>query len=180
MEQTYEPVVFTSSYESLSRALGSRLTPSAKARFKEHGVDFDKPLHAAYPLKTWIQSLELACDLIAPGKSRDEQTWEVGRQIVLSFTQTMVGKATFGVLRVLGPHRGLERMRRSLRMSNNYSETTLEKSESGYVMWCSRVTFPHYYRGVLEAGLESVGAKDIEVRVLSHDQDGARFAIRFS
>jgi uncharacterized protein (TIGR02265 family) len=180
LSHDFEPVVFASSYESLSRALGPRLDARAKADFKAHGVDFDRTLQAAYPLATWIKSLELACELLAPGKSRDEQTWFVGRRIVLSFTETTLGKALFALLKILGPHRGLERMRRSLRMSNNYSETTLTKKPDGYELFCNLVTFPHYYRGVLEAGLESVGAKSIDVRVLWHDQSGALFAIKFA
>lgn len=175
-----EPVVFTSAYESLLRALGDRLDPAAKARFRAHGVDLDRPLLPAYPLATWIRSLEVACELIAPGQSREVQTHLLGRRIVLSFAETTVGKATFALLRIIGPHRGLERMRRSLRMSNNYSETTLERGPDGYELWCNLVSFPHYYRGLFEAGLESVGARDVEVKVLSHDAAGvARFQIRF-
>jgi uncharacterized protein (TIGR02265 family) len=153
-----EPLVFAASYESLIRALGPALDARARARFREHGVDFDKPLAPAYPLTTWVKSLEVACELLAPGQPRDAQSHIVGRRIVLSFTETTVGKALFALLRIMGPHRGLERMRRSLRMSNNYSETPLEQGPEGYELWCNLVTFPHYYRGLFEAGLESVGA----------------------
>ena len=175
-----EPVVFTASYESLTRALGPKLDARAKQRFREHGVELDKPLHAAYPLATWVKSLELACELLAPGKSRDEATHVVGTRIILSFTETTVGRATFALLRIMGAHRGLERMRRNLRMSNNYSETTLTKAADGsYELWCNLVTFPHYYRGIFEVGLGALGARDVVVRVLSHDEKGARFHLSF-
>lgn len=174
-----EPLVFTASYESLARALGPKLDPSAKAKFRAHGVDFDRPLQSAYPLTTWVQSLEVACELLLPGRPRDEQTYLVGRRIVLGFAETMVGKALFALLRIQGPHRGLMRMARNLRMSNNYSESSLEKTGVGYRLWVNKVNFPHYYRGVFEAGLESVGAKDIAVKLLQHDAAGASFDITF-
>lgn len=174
------PVVFAASYESLIRALRGHLNADVYAQYRALGVDLERPLSAAYPLETWVKSLELACELLAPGQPREQQSHVVGTRVVLSFAETTVGKATFALLRIMGPRRGLERMRRNLRMSNNYSETTLkELPDGGVELWCSQVTFPHYYRGVFEAGLISLGAKNVVVKVLSHDAKGAAFEIRY-
>jgi uncharacterized protein (TIGR02265 family) len=134
----------------------------------------------AYPLATWIESLKVTMELIAPGESVESASHKVGRRLVTSLKETTVGKALFALLRVIGLKRGLNRFTRTLRMTNNYSETKLEEQADGsYTLWCSQVTYPHYYRGVMEAGLEALGAKDIAVQVLSHDARGATFSLRF-
>jgi uncharacterized protein (TIGR02265 family) len=174
------PVVFAASYESLIRLLGNKLDARAHERFRAHGVDLTKPLLTAYPLATWIESLKVTMDLIAPGESVEVASHKVGRRLVTSLTETTVGKALFALLRVIGLKRGFHRFTRTLRMTNNYSETrATEQPDGSHELWCSQVTYPHYYRGVLEAGLESLGAQDIKVQVLSHDAAGATFSLRF-
>ena len=174
------PVVFAASYESLIRLLGDKLDARAHERFRAHGVDLTKPLLPAYPLATWIESLKVAMDLVAPGKPVEVASHLVGRRLVTSLAETTVGKALFALLRVIGHRRGLQRFTRSLRMTNNYSETRLtELPDGSYELWCSNVTYAHYYRGVMEAGLESLGAKAVEVKVLTHDAQGATFSLRF-
>lgn len=174
-------VVFSSAYESLRRALGPDLEPAARERFRAHGVDLYGKLNVAYPYETWIASLHVAAELLAPGAPLDEATYVVGRRILESFVETMIGKATFGVLRVIGPRRGFDQIRRSLRTTNNYSRTTFTEVSPGvFHLWCSQVTFPHYYRGVFEAGLVLVGQKNGSAKLLSHDAAGATFEIRWS
>ena len=176
-----EPVVFHQSYESLRRALGPKLDRRALERFRAHGVHLDRPLEPAYPLDTWVKSLEVACELLAPGQPIEAASHLVGRRIVLSYAETTLGKALFAILRITGVERGLHSMQRNLRTSNNYSETRLEKKPDGsFELWCNRVTFPHYYRGIFEAGLESLGAKKVEVALLKHDEQGATFSLRFA
>jgi uncharacterized protein (TIGR02265 family) len=176
-----EMVVFSSAYESLRRALGDDLAPAAMERFRAHGVDLYGRLRVAYPYETWITSLRVAAELLAPGASEEEATYVVGRRILESYVETMIGKATFGVLRVIGPRRGFDQIRRSLRTTNNYSRTTFtEVSPKVFHLWCSQVTFPHYYRGIFEAGLELVGQKNGSAKLLAHDEVGATFEIRWS
>lgn len=174
------PVVFAASYESLIRLLGPKLDARAHERFRAHGVDLQKPLQPAYPLATWVESLKVTFDLVAPGAPVETASHLVGRRLVTSLTETTVGKALFALLRVIGIRRGLDRFTRTLRMTNNYSESKLtEQPDGSFIVWCSQVTYPHYYRGVFEAGLESLGAKDVKVSVLSHDSAGATFSLRF-
>ena len=115
-------VVFSSAYESLQRALGPALDASARERFRAQGVDLAGRLMVAYPYETWIESVRLAAELLAPGAPLDEATYVVGRRILESYAETVIGKATFGVLRVIGARRGFNQIRRSLRTTNNYSK----------------------------------------------------------
>src|SRR5688572_25338351 len=102
------------------------------------------------------------------------------RSTLFPYTTLFRSKATFGVLRVIGTRRGFNQIRRSLRTTNNYSQTTFTEVSPGvFHLWCSQVTFPHYYRGIFEAGLELTGQKNGSAKVLSHDAAGATFEIRW-
>ena len=172
--------MFASAYEALRRALGDALDEAALERFRALGVDLFGRLKVAYSYESWIESLKVAAELLAPGASIDEATYVVGRRVLESYAETVIGKATFGVLRVIGPRRGFNQIRRSLRTTNNYSRTTFTEVGPGvFHLWCSNVMFPHYYRGVFEAGMALTGQKSGTARLLSHDEAGATFEIRW-
>ena len=42
------------------------------------------------------------------------------------------------------------------------------------------MTFPHYYRGLFEAGMELTGQKGGVVSLLRHDEAGATFEVRWA
>jgi uncharacterized protein (TIGR02265 family) len=81
-----EELVFSSSYAALTRALGPLLTPAVMERFRAHGIHLDRTLAAAYPLATWLESLKVAADLLAPGKPYDEAMRVVGARMLLGYT----------------------------------------------------------------------------------------------
>jgi uncharacterized protein (TIGR02265 family) len=161
------PVVFGTSVEALVRVLGPTLTEPVRARFLALGVDLERP-NPAYPYETWLDALRLAMALKWPEAPLDEATYRMGRAIFESYGETVMGKALLQLVKVLGPRRGLERMTRNLRTTNNYSETRLTVvGPNQYHLWVNKVAFPHYFRGLLEAGLEFGGAKHLSVRVAS-------------
>lgn len=97
----------------------------------------------------------------------------LGRAMFDSFGHTLLGKALL-MVRVLGPNRELQRMTRNLRTSNNYSDTKLtQKGPTAWELWINLVAFPHYYRGLVECGLQHSGAKNVQVEILSHTPNGA-------
>ncbi|MDP3231653.1 MAG: DUF2378 family protein [Myxococcales bacterium] len=159
------PVVFGNSVESLVRVLGPALDEKVRQKFLALGIDLFKP-NPAYPYELWVEALQLAMDLLWPGVARDVATWRMGRAIFESYGQTVMGKALMALVKVLGPKRALDRMSRNLRTTNNYSETRLtEVGPNRYELWVNRVAFPHYFRGLLEAGLEFGGATEVKVEV---------------
>jgi uncharacterized protein (TIGR02265 family) len=151
-------VVFGNSVEALVRVLGPRLDAATLERFRGIGVDLHAP-NPAYPYDTWLAALRLAMEVLWPGVGHDEATYLMGRAIFESYGHTLVGKALLQLIKVLGPRRALERMSRNLRTTNNYSETRLTaRGPTHYELWVNRVAFPHYFRGLLTAGLEFGGA----------------------
>lgn len=165
------PVVFGNSVEALVRVLGPALDGPVKARFLAIGVDLFNP-NPAYPYEQWLATLSLAMEVLWPTLPRDEATFRMGRAIFESYGQTVMGKALLQLVKVLGPRRALERMSRNLRTTNNYSDTKLtELGPNHFHLWVNRVAFPHYFRGLLEAGLEFGGAKEVKVSLQSVSAD---------
>ena len=156
------------------------MSPTLATQFRDMGVNFER-LEPAYPLELWVRSLHLTMDTLHPGKPRDVASYEVGRRMVEAMSETMLGTALFSLLKVLGPKRGLMRMARNLRSSNNYSEATvLEVSPGNYELTLNMVNYPQYYRGMLEAGMSLMGAREPRVSVLSYSEShDARFRVEF-
>jgi uncharacterized protein (TIGR02265 family) len=161
------PVVFGTSVEALVRVLGPNLDEGVRQRFLDLGVNLERP-NPAYPYEQWIDALRLAMAIKWPGLEHEEATYRMGRAIFESYGQTVMGKALLQLVKVLGPRRALERMTRNLRTTNNYSETRLTVvGPNQYQLWVNKVAFPHYFRGLIEAGLEFGGARGLFVGIAS-------------
>ncbi len=92
-----------------------------------------------------------------------------------------MGKALFGILRLFGPARILQRMRTSLRAGNNYIEGTLEeRGPNHFVLGINECNgSPGYVQGVIEAGLTLTGTKTATVVPRDFDGHRANFEIRW-
>jgi uncharacterized protein (TIGR02265 family) len=173
-----KPLVYDSAFESVKRALGSKLDARALERFRALGVDFDRKLQPAYALETSVEVLRVAADVFAPGLPLELAMEKLGHAVTARFAETMVGKALFATLRVLGTKRGLTGLQRSLRMNNNYVQTkTTEIGPNEVELWCGPITFPTYYRGIFQEGLQATGAKDVKVELKTIDAQGATYRV---
>jgi uncharacterized protein (TIGR02265 family) len=180
-----EKLIFAQTFEGLHRALGPRLSPATLEALRALGVDYSRPLLPAYPKNVFIAVIErLGADLF-PALGRDAGVAAVGRAFMDGYGETMVGRAMLAALRMLGPRRSLERLSRSFRTANNFSETRLTaRGERDFELWCNEVASPGWYFGIIARGLELAGAKDVKVVLVdySHENpaDGAVFRIRWS
>ena len=173
-----EPLVFSPSFEALLRALGGSLNDASKEQFRKLGVDYDQRLLPAYSLDVWVAAMELGSSLLTPNGSQAERHYALGRRMVDSYGETLIGRALLAVMRVIGPRRSFERMTRNLRTTNNYTDSSFEASAEGQVtLWCSKVVSPEFYRGMFSRTLEAAGGTDARVKVLSADASGCKFAV---
>jgi uncharacterized protein (TIGR02265 family) len=175
-----DEVVFTQTVEGLFRALGGLLDEPAKAKFRALGVDPDQRLMPAYPLALWVQMVELAAEIHAPQAPFEQAVEQLGRRFVNGYAQTLVGKALFTMMRILGPRRTLERMAKNFSTGANYAKTSLQETSVGvFELSLNRVTWPPWYCGMISAGLEAAGAKKVSVEVLEHQgrSQPARFKV---
>ncbi len=165
-------VIFASAYEALRRVLGDRLGDEVvRARFRAHGVDVERP-PAAVALETWLASLDATMDTLWPALPREQAAWELGAAVMRGYAGTLLGKALMQMAKVIGPKRSLERMARNLRSTNNYSETKLtELAPNHFELWINIVVNPHYFCGLLTAGLELTGVQASSVRIKSFGRE---------
>lgn len=171
-------MMFSQAVDGLVRALKPRLTETAKDEIKALGIDLRKPLDPGYTLPVWVQVMRYGAQLIAPHRSEAEQMEELGRRFIDGYEETIVGRALLATMRLLGPRRTLERMSRNFRTGNNYTEAKLvAKGDTEFELWLSSVRAPAFYRGMLMAGIGRTGAKDLEVKVVGHDEQGATFNV---
>jgi uncharacterized protein (TIGR02265 family) len=176
-----DKVIFQQVIESLERVLGPALDERLRARYRDElGVDFKKPL-PAYPLETWNKAVRLAMGALRPGAPEAEAQKFLGRRVVETFQQTLVGAALFAALRVLGARRAVVRMTKNLRTSNNYTESTIaEVGEGVYSVWLNQIELPWFDQGVLEAGLRGAGAPACVVEVVEHDAKGTTYRVNLN
>jgi uncharacterized protein (TIGR02265 family) len=174
-----EKLIFAQPIEGFIRALGP-LNEQARAKLRACGIDVDKRLLPAYPLEQFLAALDYAGEMVAPTKSKEDQARELGRRFMDAYRETMIGRAMVAGMRVIGPWRTLERLSNKFRTGNNFSETTLTRlGPTEAELWCNQTSRPGWYSGIVARGLELSGAKAVEVRVISHDDSGGRFHVRW-
>jgi uncharacterized protein (TIGR02265 family) len=177
-----QKVVFTQTVEGLThRALRGRRTVRMDARMREAGFDPDARLLPAYPKALWLALVHISAEEAFPGLPRPDALRALGELMVEGYTQTVVGSALMGVMRVIGPRRTLERTGRNFRSGTNYVEARLETlGPDAYALWVSDVhdTAP-FTAGIIEAGLRAAGAPDVEALPDGRGGPDCTFTVRW-
>jgi len=178
---TEAPVVFTQTVEGVIRALGRAPTDPEKRALRELGIDLDRPLEPAYPAVAFAKAVEFVARARSPGLSEAEAYRELGERFFEGYTQTLIGRATGQVLKVIGVRRSLARMERSFRNGNNYMRSHSEDLGSGRV----RLYFDHileqpeYLRGIVLSGGRYVGAKAFVVDLVESGPNRCVLEVRW-
>jgi len=178
-----EQVVFEQTIEGLFiRALGARLTPSAKERLKSAGVDLSRPLLPAYPFDTWMTSLKIAAEEVFASHAQDEAMFKLGELLIDGYKETFLGRAVLGFVRVLGPRRTLGRSTQNFRSGNNYTETRVtDLAPNCAELWMNEVgPYPTFTQGILVAALRASGAQDLKVVVSKFDGHAATYQVTWT
>lgn len=174
-----EPLVFAAAFESLLRVWGEQHRPAAREALKGAGVNVDR-LDPAYPLRTWAAALEVTARGAFPDVPLDDALFRVGRGVVERYAESTVGGALFNVLRVMGPPRALQRLTRNLRTTNNFSDATVTmRGPTDFEVVLNLAAAPQFERGLLTAGLEKVGAREVKVTLVAQGE-GATFDVSWS
>ncbi len=175
-----ERVVFGETFEALyHRALRGRLSPELIKQLRAAGIDVDRPFLAGYPLQVWMRGLDLLAPSLDPKLSFEEATWQIGEDFIFGFAQTVLGRAVFAVLRVVGPMRSLERMGRNFRNGNNYVTTRFTKlGPTAAEVWMNDVHgHPGFAGGAMRGGGKLVGAKNFTVQISATDGESCTYRI---
>ncbi|MFT3707406.1 MAG: DUF2378 family protein [Archangium sp.] len=149
-----------------------------KSRMKALGLDVEKPLATAYPRDKWKDFIHGSAQVLFQG-SEDEQLERLGSAFIEEYAQTFLGRAVASVVKLIGPRRALERMTKSLRSGNSYSDTkTTFVGPTAAEFWLNdTLGFPTYICGALAAVLRITSAKNIVVKPIKIDGVNATFSV---
>lgn len=170
-----ERIVFASGFEGLfSKELRAHVTPACDAELRRLGVFIDKPFLPGYPVEKWAEVVEALAQHLYPNESREAAYWKLGRSTVRGFGETIIGKAAFAFMKLVGPVRSVERAARNYANTNNYTVVGLNRTgpTSFDFHLNEQHTIPEFDMGVVEAILEYVGAKSPVVTLVSKDSEG--------
>ncbi|OJT25603.1 hypothetical protein BO221_06945 [Archangium sp. Cb G35] len=177
------PLVFNHTVQGLfSRSFPDGVPAGLKAQLREAGVDLDKPLLPAYPTPVWSRCIDLGARAAFPDEPRREVAWRrMGERMIDGYQDSMIGRAMFGMLQVLGPRRTLQRAQKNFRTGNNYSEVRVsDVSPTEMELWFNETddVLRHFTVGLVLAGMRAGGAEEPQVRL--HEVDAKGFTLRAS
>lgn len=182
--ETQGRVTFGPVFEGLFREYREAFTDRTIHRLVEAGIDPRGKLLAGYPYTVWYAAIRILAEEHHQRLAYPDGVREVGRAFMRGYFDTALGGAILAVLRILGPLRSLKRMSRNFRTGNNFSETWTYEDGPGNVRLEVNDCIadrPEFIQGLIEVGLQSVGAKDSSVEVLSvHDNGHAIYRVRWS
>jgi len=173
-----ERVVFEQTIEGLFvTALRSRMSPALQRDLRAEGVDLAQRLRPAYPVDVWSRCCLVAAKHMHPSLPVEDSMRLLGEAVVEGFASGFLGRALMGVVRVLGPHRALARVRQNFRSGNNYAEATVTKvGETTYEVWMNERGPTRYVcQGIILAGLRDAKAVGSRVDVARFDDDSVWF-----
>ena len=175
-----ERLIFGTSVGGMLRALGDDVEkPEVKAALRGLGVDPDKLL-PGYRVPEYVKLMEFIGAQRFPTLQGEARDRELGREFIRGFAQTLVGKATLAMGKVLGPMRATMRLTRSMRTVNNYSTSGANQLSARSVeVWCEPVLRPWYYVGVFKEGGRSLHGDSytVELRRFDAQRERAEFLI---
>jgi len=176
-------LVFSHVIEGLfHKALAGRVTDRLRQRLRDEvQLDLDKKIEVALPIRRWTRCLELCAEELYPELPQEEGIRQMGYVLTGGYFQTFIGSALSAVLKLIGPARALHRMDRSLRSGNNYAEVKVTQLDSTHFQfWCNEVgTLRFNMLGLLSAGAEVAGAKNLRGTITHFDDQGVTIDLRW-
>lgn len=172
-------LVFSHGVEALFiTALGSKIDAACRAKLKAKGLDLDRKLLPAYEYALVDGCLEIVAQTAFPGKPIQEAFWLMGEAQVVGYQETFIGRALFGLLRLLGPKRLLYRLAHSWRSGNNFIETRItELAPNKFEVWVNQVgTHPEFSQGVI-ATAQRLAGNEVQVKILEFNKPACRYEV---
>jgi len=163
----------------LEHGLHGRVTLRLKARLKQAGLDLDRPLLPAYPVPMWKGCLAIIAEEAWPGLPREQAFRQLAEAHVEGYGRTLMGRAAFGVMRLLGPRRLVMRLPQTLRANDNDTEAELvARGPTTYELWVNSVLdAPGYAEALFEALLRIGGAQAPRVTRTSVTEESSTYLL---
>ncbi|MCP3144418.1 DUF2378 family protein [Pyxidicoccus xibeiensis] len=144
------------------------------------GYDMKRP-ELDYPIQLWQRVTALARQDVYP-ELGDEEAWrQLGRQLVVGFAETFIGRVAAVALPMIGPARAMERVPRYLAMMGRTDvEVTLSPvgDRGRRVYLTDRYNRPDLMAGGLERMLELTSVQP-RITVEERSAEGYRLLVRW-
>ncbi len=176
---TVDPQVYKESISNILSAVEKRLSPKILERLKKDAGIEPAALKPAYPLKTQDAMIKVLAEELYPGKHPDVATYELGTTLMARYSENVLGRAMFSVIRLLGPMRVLKRVPDFFKQGNIYVNVSLNVTgPSSYELDHNEVgRWPHFTRGSMASSGTVIGLKDHAVELLSYDGHRAKYRV---
>ena len=161
-------VVFSHTVDGLfHQALSEKLTPAARERLKNAGLDLARALAPVYPQEQYHQWVRIAAEEVYPGLPPGEALQRVGEAVVVGYGTTLMGTAVLATVKLLGPRRTLERTTYNFRSATNYLETKLKQlTDTSYELVINETSgVPQYFGGIMLQSMRVARAKNARVEI---------------
>jgi uncharacterized protein (TIGR02265 family) len=175
-------LIFSTSIEALLGVAEGRMRPATRKALSGLRIGHPHRLEPAYPAGNWAAAVKLiGADLFADDEPFVQQR-KLGVATVLRFSEGFVGKAMFGVAKLMGARRSLERMTSNLRTGANFIETRLTViDEKTLELWLSDVSdVPGFYAGLLSPGSELIPGWPDSIELKRREGEGACYELEFT
>lgn len=161
------------------KALAGRIDDKCVERLRAAGLDLAKPLKPFYSFDVWMDSIRIAAEGVFPEVPAVVARNRLGRALIGGYRETLAGRAILGVMRILGPARTLGQSARNFRAGNNYTEADVKEiAAKCYELWMNEVgPYPEFTSGIVEAGIEESGGKNVRVELKGYDGHAATYRI---
>ncbi|MFP2903910.1 DUF2378 family protein [Pyxidicoccus sp. 3LFB2] len=158
----------------LQHGLHGKVSPRLRQRLRKAGIDLDRPLLPAYPVPLWMHCLSVIVEETYPDMPREEGFRKLAEAHVQGYGRTVIGRAVYGVMRLLGTRRLVQRLPQTLRSTDNYTEMELiERGPTTYEMRMNSVQdTPGYVEALFESMMRVGGADSPKVTKTHVDPAG--------
>lgn len=171
-------VVFGHTMDALLERCAKELSQEGWDELSRLGVDKDKRL-PAYEFQRWCQAVSFLASQLHPQLPLGDAEFQLGSDFIERYAETLIGRALFAVLRILGPQRILRRMARSFRTGTNFTTADLtEETDTGALLRIAsiepRARFTH---GLLARGLQLAGIQGVKVDIAAIVGEAATYRV---
>lgn len=168
--------VIDSLYNSVLR---DKLTPELRERLRGAGIDLFRPILPAYPLAVFEDCLELTARTLYPHIPLEAGLRALGEAQVDAFLRTVIGRATFSLLSMLGTRRALQRITSSWRNANNFVQAQVRELSRGKLeVWVNEVgRQPDSILGILLGALWHLTGKTYRATKSQYDGHGCTYVL---
>ena len=179
--QASQRVVFGHTMSALLERCAGGLTDEKWAQLAALGVS-RTTLLPAYEFEIWCRVLEYLARETHPGLEIGDAELALGRGFIEKYASTLLGAALFGLLRLLGTKRTIQRLTRSFRTGTSFTQIEIaEETPTGCLLQFN-VVEPRgrMTEGVLSKGLEQAGIPGVRVKLESHVGESATYRVQWT